>query len=77
MPPHRSNELSRQLEGLFKDAPKAVIAAIAVSALTDGKDPERARALIALKWVELYEQGLVQQRPSRTARLLAATERLK
>jgi hypothetical protein len=69
-----SNEYADSLGDLFDDCPKSVLAAIAVSALTCGGDflDESAKRL-ADEWLVLYQQGVVSQRPSKAARLLAAS----
>lgn len=78
MTPVKSNAYADMLGELIDEAPKAVFAAIAVLALTDdGSQLSAARARVSLAWVVLFERGIVAQRPSRAARLLAAQERMK
>lgn len=70
---NRSNEYAAQLGAMFDEMPKSVLAAIAVSALTCGGDYiEEAAARVAHEWAILNENGIVPQRPSKSARALAA-----
>lgn len=58
------NEYAGALGGLFADCPKAVFAAIAVSALTCGGDNiDEAQAAILREWNTLYTNGIVKQKP--------------
>jgi len=53
-----------ELGELFVELPKAVLAAVAVSVLTDGGDhPEPAKPLVAQEWHKLYCKGIVHQKP--------------
>lgn len=70
------NEYAAQLgSALYAECPKAVLAAIAVSALTCGGDQlEHAAARLANEWQVLHGNGIVPQRPGPSAReVLAAT----
>ena len=69
------NEYASELGYLFDEMPKAVIAAIAVSALTSGGDwLEKAPQRVAKEWIVLHEQGIVPQPPTKNARDLASLE---
>lgn len=58
------NEYASQLGDLFDKTPKAVLAAIAVSALTTGGDYlEKARELLLEEWRILHENKIVPQSP--------------
>lgn len=58
-----TNEYSRQVS-FYDQCPKAVFAAIAVSALTVGGDHlDKASNLILMEWWALYENGIVSQNP--------------
>jgi hypothetical protein len=58
---------------LYEDCPKAVLAAIAVSALTIGGDQlDKAAARIAQEWQTLHAAGVVAQPPTKQARDLLA-----
>ncbi len=60
----RTNEYQEVLGKVFDKAPKAVIAAIAVSALTTGGDfLSEASARFIEEWWALYEAHVVPQRP--------------
>ena len=61
----RTNLYGRALGAdLYERAPKAVIAAVAVSVLTIGGDHmEDARDLFLREWWALYRAGIVPQRP--------------
>lgn len=49
---------------LYEKCPKAVLAAIAVSALTCGGDHlDKAEKRLRLEWWALYHAGIVPQRP--------------
>ena len=49
---------------LYEVCPKAVFAAIAISALTDGGDRlEAAKDRLVSEWWALYRAGIVSQRP--------------
>lgn len=69
-----SNEYALAVGGeLYEEIPKAVWAAIAVSALTYGGDQlEDAAPRVAREWKALHDAGIVPQRPSKLARSLAA-----
>ena len=58
------NEYQRQIsKQLYADCPKAVLAAIAVSALTYGRLDEADNRLLREWWI-LYCQGIVPQKPT-------------
>ena len=64
-----TNEYEQALGDLFDKTPKAVFAAIAVSALTCGGDHlDQARAEILKEWRILHENGIVAQKPPRGGR---------
>jgi hypothetical protein len=66
------NEYAEQLGTIFEDCPKAVFAAIAVSALTVGGDHlEDAPQRVADEWLALYQAGIVPQKPSGHAAKIA------
>jgi hypothetical protein len=53
---------------LYASIPKAVWAAIAVSALTQGGDRlDEAAALVAREWAILHSNGIVPQAPNKMA----------
>jgi hypothetical protein len=55
---------------LYRDIPKAVFAAIAVSALTCGGDQiDEAAARVLAEWEILHANGIVPQKPPRSATL--------
>ena len=55
---------------LYRRAPKAVVAAIAVSVLTQGGDYlEDARQRFLAEWDALHAAGIVPQAPPKSARL--------
>lgn len=59
------NEYAAELGALYQAAPKAVLAAIAVSFATTGGDYiERAHAAVLREWWALYRAGIVPQKPS-------------
>lgn len=62
------NEYAKALGPILDEAPKAVLAAIAVSALTQGGDrlPD-AKKRLADEWLILFENGVVPQKPGRHA----------
>jgi hypothetical protein len=62
------NEYSRALGGrLYAETPKAVFAAIAVSALTAGGEQiQQADQRIIEEWTALYTNGVVSQAPPRS-----------
>jgi hypothetical protein len=63
------NDYARQLGKLYNEIPKSVLAAIAVSALTCGGDQlETALERVAEEWDILHQNGIVKQKPSKTAR---------
>jgi len=65
------NDYAAELGPLFEDMPKAVIAAIAVSmASGGGSDMDAARAQIADEWRILHLNGIVPQKPSKSAMAL-------
>ena len=58
------NEYSMALEDVYEKAPKAVIAAIAVSCLTTGGDHlSEAKRLFLKEWQTLYDNGIIPQKP--------------
>lgn len=58
---------------LYDAMPKAVLAAIAVSALTCGGDHlEHAAARVAEEWDALHVAGIVPQKPNKEARAAIA-----
>jgi len=61
----KSNEYAQALSGrLYEDCPRAVFAAIAVSALTVGGDYlNEADFRLLREWWALYHCGIVPQRP--------------
>lgn len=60
------NQYAAELEELFDLIPKAVLAAIAVSALTNGGDHiQHAKSRIAKEWLILHQNGIVPQKPSK------------
>jgi hypothetical protein len=62
------NEYASVLGDLYTDIPKAVFAAMAVSALTCGGDHiEEAQANIVREWWALYNSGVVTQKPTRAS----------
>ena len=55
---------------LFDEIPKSVLAAIAVSAVTNGGiDIEAAAFRVAKEWDVLHANGIVPQKPGKAARL--------
>lgn len=59
----------------YATTPKAVLAAIAISALTNGGAYlDDAALLVAREWGLLHDNGIVRQRPSPKARLAALVE---
>lgn len=64
------NEYALAVGGaLFEEIPKAVWAAIAVSALTCGGDQlDEAARLVAAEWQALHHAGIVPQTPGRFAK---------
>ncbi len=63
------NEYAAQLGRLYDRTPKAVLAAIAVSMLTDGGDAlDEAQERLLNEWSILHECGIVPQRPARRGR---------
>lgn len=69
-----SNEYANVIpDALYADIPKAVWAAIAVSALTYGGDQiDKAAERVAAEWFALHAAGIVQQQPSAAARCAIA-----
>lgn len=62
------NEYASALGPLFEEMPKAVLAAVAVSALTIGGDEiDQAAERVAREWCVLHQTGIVPQRPTRRA----------
>lgn len=62
---NKSNEYQQALGDIFDKAPKAVLAAIATSALTcGGGELDQARDRALREWWVLYEQGIVPQKPT-------------
>lgn len=58
------NAYAAELGDLYNAAPKAVLAAIAVSFATMGGDEiEQARARVLAEWLTLYRNGIVTQKP--------------
>jgi uncharacterized membrane protein len=56
------NEYAEELGALFADVPKAVLAAIAVSALTLGGDYlDEAQQRLVTEWSALHTAGIVPQ----------------
>lgn len=69
----KRNEYADTVAWIFDDVPKAVFAAIAVSALTQGGSYlDDAMERVAHEWVTLHANGIVPQRPPATIRELAA-----
>lgn len=61
---NRLNEYSLALGRLYADAPKSVLAAVAVSLATVGGDYlEEAEQRVLDEWRVLHENGIVPQRP--------------
>ena len=59
------NTYADELGSLYNDAPKAVLAAIAVSFGTSGGDEiEKAQENVLREWWILFENGIVTQRPT-------------
>ena len=59
----KGNEYNLQAgRDLYEAIPKAVWAAIAISALTQG-DLEDARRLVVAEWLLLHQNGIVPQAP--------------
>lgn len=59
-----TNEYAGELGKLYAQTPKAVFAAIAVSALTTGGDwLDEAQPRILKEWYALYRAGIVPQKP--------------
>jgi len=60
------NEYALELGALYEKIPKAVFAAIAISALTQGGDYlDEAQNRIMEEWLILYQNGIVSQKPPR------------
>lgn len=58
------NEYTAALGDLYEKAPKAVLAAIAVSGMTTGGDYlEEARERVLAEWWILFDNGIVPQQP--------------
>lgn len=71
---NRHNEYAQQLGKIFDECPKAVLAAIAVSALTVGGDYlDEAKQRLANEWLALFNAGVVSQAPIGEARKIAQT----
>ncbi len=63
------NGYAASLDELFDKTPKAVLAAIAVSALTTGGDQiEHAKSRLAREWQILHDNGIVPQKPCKEAK---------
>lgn len=56
------NDYAELLDRLYSKTPKAVFAAIAVSALTRG-DLSNAKKEILAEWLVLHENGIIPQKP--------------
>lgn len=57
-----TNEYARTLGGVYDDMPKAVLAAVAVSALTVGGDLlDEAAVRVVTEWDALHNAGIVPQ----------------
>jgi hypothetical protein len=68
---NKHNEYEAELGALFDECPKAVLAAIAVSALTSGGDRlDKAALMVAAEWSTLHANGIVPQKPGKIARAL-------
>ena len=70
---HTKNKSNCYVDAVGRDfidaIPKAVLAAIAISALTCGGDTlEDGRRALADEWRILHQQGIVPQAPNRTAK---------
>lgn len=60
----KSNEYAGTIARIFDDIPKAVLAAIAVSALTNGGDNlDEALERVANEWLILWSNKIVPQKP--------------
>lgn len=57
-----SNEYAALLGKLYTETPKAVFAALAISALTRGELDKAEQAILA-EWLTLHENGIVPQAP--------------
>jgi hypothetical protein len=63
-----SNEYQQALGALFGEMPKAVLAAVAVSAFSNGGDDlAGAAGRIAAEWDVLHANGIVPQKPGKIA----------
>lgn len=61
-----SNEYAKTLGETFEKAPKTVIAAVAVSVLTEGgRILDQAEKLFLNEWKFLYQNRIVPQKPPR------------
>lgn len=60
-----TNEYSNLLGPLYATIPKAVLAAIAISALTSGDHLDEAPARVLAEWRVLHQNGIVPQAPPR------------
>jgi hypothetical protein len=70
---NKHNEYAAELSSLFDECPKAVLAAIAVSALTaGGSHLDKAKLVVAAEWATLHSQGIVPQKPGKIARKILA-----
>lgn len=64
---NKTNEYANALGDILDKAPKTVLAAIAVSALTTGGDEiQYARIRVLNEWQVLYDNGIVSQKPPRS-----------
>ena len=67
----KTNEYADSLGAILDECPKAVLAAIAVSALTQGgADIGEAAQRLAREWWILHTAEIVPQRPGKAARAL-------
>lgn len=74
----KGNEYESAVGRIFDLVPKAVFAAIAVSALTNGGDDlNEAMERVSEEWVILHINGIVPQRPPGVIRDLAARRTAK
>lgn len=65
-----NNVYALELGKMFAECPKAVLAAIAVSALTSGGDYlDEAKQRLANEWLVLHQNGVVQKPIGEAARI--------
>lgn len=70
----KPNEYSNTIAQIIDDIPKAVLAAIAISALTQGGDRlNEAMYRVSNEWLILWSNGIVPQKPPAKIRGIAAT----